>query len=298
VLVTGASGFIGSPLCQGLHRIGAEVHAISRTKHSGDENRLRWWLGDLTEITEVQNCLRAIKPDIIFHLAGYPVGSRALDHIMPSFRNNFMSTVNLLTVATVIGCDRIILAGSLEEPESGDPQITPCSPYAAAKWAGSMYARMFYALYQLPVVMTRVFMVYGPGRQDVNRLIPYVILSLLRGEAPKLSSGQRMVDWIYVDDVVDGFLAAAQTAHIEGKTLDIGSGELVSIRSIVEHLVRLIDPQIKPLFGALTDRSFEQVRVADTKRTREIIGWGPVTSLEKGLQLTINWYKYQSNHLS
>jgi nucleoside-diphosphate-sugar epimerase len=241
----------------------------------------------------VQNHLTSIKPDVIFHLASHVVGTRELDAIMPTFRDNLMSTVNLLTVASEMGCQRIILTGSLEEPEFGDPHASPSSPYAAAKWASSAYARMFHALYNLPVVVLRVFMVYGPAQQDLRKLIPYVILSLLQGKTPQLASGQRLVDWIYVEDVVEGFLAAAQADDIEGCTINVGSGELVSIRDIVERLVRLINPHIKPIFGALPNRPLEQVRVADTASAYTMMRWQPTTSLQQGLQQTVDWYAHR-----
>jgi nucleoside-diphosphate-sugar epimerase len=149
---------------------------------------------------------------------------------------------------------------------------------------------MFHALYQLPVVILRVFMVYGPGQQDLRKLIPYVILSLLQGEAPKLSSGQRQIDWIYVEDVVAAFFAAAQVANIEGSTIDVGSGTLVSIETIVEQLVQLINPQVRPLFGALVDRPLEQVKVANVVKAYAMMKWQPVTSLEVGLQRAVDWY--------
>ena len=122
------------------------------------------------------------------------------------------------------------------------------------KWASSAYGRMFHALYRLPVVILRVFMVYGPAQRDVRKLIPMLILSLLRGETPKLMSGERQVDWIYVDDVVDGLLASAHASHVEGKTIDIGAGELMTVRSLVERLVLLMDSSITPVFGAVADR--------------------------------------------
>ena len=76
------------------------------------------------------------------------------------------------------------------------------------------------------------------------------MLSLLQGEAPKLSSGQWQADWIYVDDVVDGLLAAAQMPDVEGCTIDLGSGTLVSIRAVVQQIVNLVDSRVEPLFGA------------------------------------------------
>jgi nucleoside-diphosphate-sugar epimerase len=120
-----------------------------------------------------------------------------------------------------------------------------------------------------------------------------VTLCLLRGEAPRLSSGRRDVDWIYVEDVVDGIITAAQANDVEGRTIDIGSGELVSIRKVVEHLVRLTNPTIQPLFGALPERPLEQVRAADTAKSNALLGWKAKISLEQGLKRTTEWYEQQ-----
>ena len=298
ILVTGASGFIGNHLCAHLTKNGGEVHAVSRKKR-GNESGLSWWQGDLSEIATVRELLMAVKPDVIFHLASHVVGTRDLEVVLPTFRSNLASTVNLLTVASEIGCRRIVLMGSLEEPDVADQQAVPCSPYAAAKWAASAYARMFHSLYQLPVVIMRVFMVYGPAQQDLRKLIPYVILSLLRGKTPELTSGQRPVDWIYVGDVIEGLVAAALASEIEGRTIDIGSGELVPIRTVVEHLLRVCDSQIEPVFGALPERPLEQVRRANTASTHASIGWKPSTSLNEGLKRTVHWYeeRFRQNRL-
>jgi nucleoside-diphosphate-sugar epimerase len=289
-LVTGASGFIGSHLCRRLGHEQAEVHAISRTKAAGKRDGIQWWQGDVADEAKVRELVSAIKPDVIFHLAGQVVGARDLEQVTPTFRSNLMSAVNLLGAASEVGCRRVILTGSMEEPAQDERSPVPCSPYAAAKWAASGYGRMFHALYGLDVVILRVFMVYGPGQGDVRKLVPYVTLSLLRGESPKLSSGQREVDWIHVDDVVEGFLAAARANGVAGQTVDIGSGKLVPIRSVVEHLGRLVNPEIKLGFGAVPDRPLEQVRVADPSRTQAAIGWQPTVSLEKGLKQTVDWY--------
>ena len=298
-LVSGASGFIGAHLCRRLLQDGAEVHGTSRTRRSREEHGVFWWQGDLAEIGTVRDILTALRPDVIFHLAGHVAGARERELVEPTFRSNLMSTVNLLDVAGEVGCSRVLLASSLEEPEPGNPHAIPCSPYAAAKWAGSAYARMFHALYQLPVVILRLFMVYGPEQQDLRKLVPYVILSLLRGEAPQLMSGQRQVDWIYVEDVVDGFLAAATAGSVEGKTVDLGSGSLIPVRTLVEQLVRLINPRIEPRFGALTDRPLEQVRIADVANSLDLIGWKPTVSLEEGLKRTADWYaRHPSTGLS
>ena len=293
MLVTGASGFLGSHLCSRLCMSGIEVHAISRTKRSSDVRCLHWWQADLGDIATVQNLLNTIKPDVIFHLSGQVTAAPNLELVLPTLHSLFVSTVNLLTAATEMGCRRIVLTGSLTEPEPGHTDAAPGSPYAAAKWASNAYGRMFHELYQAPVVIARPFMTYGP-RQDRRKLIPYIILSLLKGEAPQLSSGQWQADWIYVDDAVDGLLAAAHLPDLEGHTVDLGSGVLVSVRAVVQHIVTLVDPRVEPLFGALADRPLEQVRVADTASSYALMGWQPTTPLEEGLQRTLTWYERQS----
>jgi UDP-glucose 4-epimerase len=292
VVVTGASGFIGTHLCSELLRQGADVYAFSREKRSDAGDQLHRRQVDLTDGTTVQKALSAIRPSTVFHLAGYPVGARTLEQVIPTFSNNLTSTVNLLTSAAEVG-SRILVAGSLEEPDTGNPEIVPSSPYAASKWASSAYARMFHALFNLPVVMMRIFMVYGPGQQDRTKLVPYTIKTLLQGKPPKLTSGKRKIDWIYVQDVVDGFIHAARARGIDGQTIDLGSGKLVSIRTVVKKLVYLINPKITPLFGALADRPFEQERVADVERSFALLGWRPQTPLHRGLELTVSWYRQQ-----
>lgn len=267
------------------------MHAVSRNKYNSSDTRLHWWQGDLSDVHVVRSILTAVRPETIFHLASHVAGARDLDLVLSMMNSNLCAAVNILSLATEMGCRRIILTGSLEEPESSDSESVPSSPYAAAKSACSAYARMFYALYKTPVVIARLFMVYGPGQKDLSKLVPYVALSLLQGNSPKLASGQRHVDWIYVEDVVEGLLAMADSPNIEGKTIDLGSGTLVPIRAVVEQMVNLIDPRIQPLFGVLPDRPMEQVRVADTARTFESIYWRPRTSLEKGLAHTIDWYR-------
>ena len=290
IAVTGAGGFIGSHLCRRLVAIGAEVHGISRSGPRADVG-IRWWQGDLAEIDDVREMIRAIEPHAIFHLASHVAGARDLRMVVPTFRGNLATTVNLLTCAAEIGCERVILAGSMEEPGADDPEPVPSSPYAAAKWSSSAYARMFYALYHLPVVILRIFMVYGPAQRDLRKLIPYVTVSLLTGRDLELTSGRREVDWIYVDDVVDAFVAAAAGKGLEGLTIDVGSGELVSVRRVVERLVDLVDPAREPTFGTLDDRPLETVTVADVARTRALIGWHPTTPLDTGLRRTVSWYE-------
>jgi nucleoside-diphosphate-sugar epimerase len=292
-LITGASGFIGSNLCRRLCVSGAEVHAVSRAKRPTEENGVHWWHGDVTDDLAVTNLISSIKPEIIIHLAACVTGRRELEVVLPTLRDNLVSSVNLLTAAVTGGCSRIVLVGSLEEPHLDQGPPIPCSPYAASKWSASAYGRMFFQLYGLPVVIARLFMTYGPAQHDVEKLIPYVTLSLLRGTLPKLTDGSRLLDWIYIDDAVDGLLAISQTPAIEGYTIDLGSGVLVSVRAVVQQLVKLTGAQIHPLFGTLPERPNERICVADTASASVKIGWDAKTTLEEGLARTVAWYRDQ-----
>jgi nucleoside-diphosphate-sugar epimerase len=292
-IVTGASGFIGTHLCRRLRDAGVEVHGVSRTG-SGHAHVAQWWRADLADPHETRSIMRQVSPDLVFHLASQVGGSRALDWVVPTVKNNLLSTVYLLAAAAETGCNRIVLAGSMEEPTDPVAAI-PSSPYAAAKSASTAYARMFHALYDLPVVVLRLFMVYGPEQRDHTKLIPYVGLSLYRGETPELGSGRRLVDWVYVDDVTEAFVTAAATDGVEGETFDVGTGELVSVRAVVEKLTLLIDPSIRPRFGAVPDRPFESSPRADVDKSFLSLDWRARVPLDEGLRKTASWLRNVSS---
>ena len=290
-LVTGAAGFIGSALCRRLASLGVEVHGVSRSARNAENYIARWWQCDLEDFEAVRSLVRKSKPQLIFHLASNSAGSRAPELVVPIFHSNLHTTVNLLSAANEVGCQRIFLTGSMEEPDPGMEWPIPSSPYAAAKFAAGTYGRMFHAVYDMPVVLLRVFMVYGPNQRETYKLIPYVILSLLKGESPKLSSGDRAVDWIYIDDVVEGFIAATIAPGVEGQTIDIGTGRLDSVRTVVEHLYDLLQPGKQPPFGSTVDRPLEQVRAANVEDSFSKTKWRAKIDLREGLRRTIEWYR-------
>jgi nucleoside-diphosphate-sugar epimerase len=291
ILITGASGFLGSNIAQKLCELGAEVHAVSRRPQES-KNLLNWRRADLCDPQIVRTVIASVRPDLIIHLASEGVGSPVLEHVLPTFNNDLACSVNILTAAAELRTERILIARSLEEPDDHPDEI-PGSPYAAAKWATSTYAKMFHRLYGTPIVMVRPFMTYGPG-QRADKLIPYTILSFLRGDIPSLGSGQRLVDWVYVDDVTDGILAACCIPDIEGCTFDLGSGNLVSIRSVICKIAELVHADGSPIFGAIAERPVEKVRAANSTSARNILGWSARTTLEDGLLKTIEWFSAQA----
>jgi nucleoside-diphosphate-sugar epimerase len=150
---------------------------------------------------------------------------------------------------------------------------------------------MFRALYQSPVTIARIFMTYGPGQRDLKKLIPYVILSLLRGQTPEMSSGARPLDWVYIDDVLDGLILIASSSHVDGLTIPLGTGVTYTAREAAEKIVALMGSSITPVFGVLQDRQLEKRRAADVAATEAMIGWRPTVSFDEGLRRTIAWYR-------
>jgi len=291
-LVTGASGFIGASLCRALVADGIEPVALRRPE-SKSLARITSVTASLADEAALTRCLDQVKPDYVFHLAGVTSATRALDAVGPTFSTNLASTVNLLTAVTHVGCRRVVLAGSLEEPDATAAPPAPSSPYAASKWAASMYAQMYWRLYRTPVAVARIFMVYGPLQRDTNKLIPYAIRSLLSGDELRLSSGSRGVDWVFVDDVARGLIALSRAASVDGISVDIGTGVLTSVRQVVERIATVVGGQARLRFGALPDRPDEQVRCADVNLTERLTGWRPLVGLDEGLVRTVDEAKFQ-----
>ena len=172
VLVTGARGFLGRHLCSGLQQRGALVHRASRSAPAEPTAASRWWRVDLEDARATQELLAAVRPDLIVHLAGRVSAAPAFDLVLPTFQSLLASTVNILIAATELGSGRLIVPGSLEEPVGAAAEVAPTSPYAAAKWGASAYARMFHRLYGTPVVVARLFMTYGLDFADTRKYPP------------------------------------------------------------------------------------------------------------------------------
>lgn len=290
VLVTGASGLIGSHVL-GVIGQEADVVALSRFPHA-DEVGTRWLVCDVEQPGALADVVTSVRPEVVIHLAGAVRGDRSLDAVAPTLRANLVGTVELLEAATRVGCGRIVLSGSLlEEPAAGGPQVVPPSPYGASRWAAGAYGRMFRALFDTPVVILRPSITYGPG-QRTTFLIPHVITALLAGRSPELSSGDRLIDWVYAEDVARAYIEAASLAGIEGLTIDLGSGVPTSVRQIVQTIVESVGPTAgRPVFGKLPLRPLEQQVEIDVDEAARMLGWRATTSLADGVSATVAWFR-------
>ena len=290
VLVTGARGFIGTRLCGRLLHSGARVTGVSSTVVTRTAD-MEWVKSDLADLKGVRSLIDRIQPDLVFHLAGHVTGSQDVGNIAPTFALNLGSTVHLLTALVETGSRPIMLVGSMHENDDLPADAVVCSPYAAAKTACAIYARMFHGLYGLPVSIARPMMVYGPGQWDTTKLLPYVITSFLAGVSPAVTSGTRELDWVYVDDVVEAFLTIVSMSAVVGRAVELGSGTLTTVRDLVLEVGALIDPGIPVRFGAMAERKLERPRAARVEETKNLIGWRATTSLSEGLAATIAWHQ-------
>lgn len=286
VLVTGATGFIGRALCRALDAEGAIVHALSRGGQK-PEGATDAWACDAADHPSLSRVVHAVRPGLVYHLAAQVTGTREVEAVLPIFHAKLTSCVNLLVATQDLAECRVVLAGSLEEPDIGTmgPLV---SPYAAATSAATAFGEMFHSLYDRAIVTARIFMAYGPDDPNGDRLVPYVTRMLLRGESPELGSGMREVDWIYIDDLVRGLVTLGAPDGPVGGHVDLGSGRLVPIRSVVDRLVELVGSRIQPRFGARPDPAGERIRAADLASTRARIDWTPRVSLDEGLRRTVD----------
>ena len=294
-LVTGASGFLGRAVCQQLLDSGAEVYGTSRTTVQCRSGQWQHFAVDLADAREVDGLFERAKPDYVIHLAGCVTGQREIAWVREMFAGNLQSALNVLLAAEGAVVSRILLAGSLEEPDQeNQTDAVPASPYAVSKWCASAYGRMMHALYGLNVAVARISMAYGPGQNDLRKLIPYVCLSAIRGEAPKLMGGGRPVDWIFLDDVVEGLIRLTICGPSDGSYVDLGSGDLVTTGEVANMICTIAGTGVKPEIGALPDRPMEHLRKANTAGTEALLGWTAKTELSTGLEQTYRWYEIAS----
>ncbi|WP_170223337.1 NAD-dependent epimerase/dehydratase family protein [Nonomuraea turkmeniaca] len=294
VLVTGAAGFIGSHLVRRLRTLGAQVHAVSRRPQQSRHGEV-WHMAHLSDASATTRLFRSVRPSLLFHLAGEVTGSRSDEVVRATLDNNVIGGINVLAAAHEGGV-KTVFTGSIEEPRPGNDHAPPSSAYAMSKWAATGYAQLYHRLWDLPVTVLRPSMVYGPAQPDTTKLVPYVTLSLLRGERPQLTTATKLADWIYVDDVVDAFVLAGESDKAIGHTLDIGTGLKTPAHEIVKGLYRIIGASTTPEFGAAPDRPHDITQVGDITPAADRLGWNPVTELDDGLRRTVDWYASQERH--
>jgi nucleoside-diphosphate-sugar epimerase len=301
VLVTGASGFIGSFLVETLVRHSAAVHCLLRPSSSTQHlravlDRVEIHRADLTGPKAVKAAVSAARPDTVFHLAA--TGATNV-HVSPAWatRVNVEGTLNLLQALD--GSYRVFVNtgtcheyGGNQPPFREDQDPRPELPYAITKTAAWRFCRRFHQSKGWPIVTVRPFSVYGP-RQAASTFVSACIRAASSGLPFDMTPGQQTRDWIYVQDVVEGLLRAAEEPAAVGGTFNLCTGRATSLYEVAQIVVKAVaarraEPPIAINRGALAYRSAEIWQlVGSPARAREVLGWTADTSIEQGIRQTV-----------
>lgn len=307
VLVTGATGFIGSHLTRRLWSGGAKLHLLVRPGSSFRRmedllSHATVWRGDVTDYESVLRCYRQAMPDTVVHLAGDTTSRRfdgdwrAVDR---SLAVNLQGVLNLLRGASESGAPVAILVrtGGLEEYGTGPTPFDeaqrerPTSPYSASQTAATHFCEMLQQHVAFAVATVRPALVYGPA-QSTSFFIPGLIRNCLRGLPFDMTGGAQRRDLVYVDDLVDALLRVLSRPDLRGLLLNVGSNEEYGILQVGEEIVRLTGARGILRIGRATGRPADPANlVVSNRRADAILGWRPTIALTEGLRQTIEWYR-------
>lgn len=307
VLVTGGAGAIGSNLSRALAELGAFVIVLDDLS-SG----VKWNVPSLPNVLFVEgDILDEVKlkrvfferPQIVFHLAAFFANQNSVDHPERDLMVNGLGTLRLLEYSVLTGVKRFIYASSgcsIYGSESPLPlredfvSMHLSTPYQITKMLGELYCNFFYNHYGLGVVKPRFFNSYGPGELpgQYRNVIPNFIYWAMKGlPLPITGTGEETRDFTYVGDIVDGILRAGVMESALGQEFNLASGKETRIIDLAN--------MINEVTGNKAGIRFVQRRKWDTKsrllasidKARNLIGYEPKTSLEVGIQKTVQWFR-------
>jgi dolichol-phosphate mannosyltransferase len=301
-LVTGAAGFIGAALGR---RLLADGHAVTLLTGPGSD---LWRLEglradaevvevDLRDADAVEAVVGRARPELIFHLAAH--GAYSWQRSLPRMiETNVAGIAHVVEAAVRAGARAIVNAGSSSEyglkdhapPEDELPE--PNSAYAVTKAAATLYCGWAAREHGAAITTLRLYSAYGPW-EEPRRLVPALVLRALEGELPPLVDPSIARDFVFVEDLLDAFVLAAERAQPgEAAVYNAGSGTQTTLRALVEAARRVFAVAREPEWGSFPARHWDtDVWVADPRRIERELGWRPRTSLEDGLAATGRWMR-------
>ena len=300
VVLTGGTGFVGANL---VHRLVAEGHQTHLLVRSGCSpwriesirDRITLHEVDLGDADRVKTTIATIAPAWIFHLAAHGAYSWETDAAQIT-RTNVVGTKNLLAAALDARVEMFVNTGSSSEygrqdhapPETA--QGTPDTPYGIAKAAATAMCVYVATVHGVRVCTLRLYSVYGPY-EDPRRFLPSLIVHGRRGMLPPLVSAATARDFIFVDDVVEAYLAAVRhTAEEPGAIYNVGTGVQTTIGEAVEVARRTFRIPGQPQWGSMPARVWDtDTWVADSRKIRAELGWAPRVAFAEGFERMAAW---------
>jgi CDP-glucose 4,6-dehydratase len=276
----------------------------SRFDTEGFRDRCTLVEGSLTDIASLRSALEAHKVRNVFHLGAQTQVGVANRSPLGTWETNIRGTYSLLeAVRERGGVERVVVAssdkayGSHEDlPYREDYALRPSYPYDVSKAATDMIARSYAATYDMPVAVTRLANVYGPGDVNWARVIPDTARALVRGERPVIrSDGTPERDFIYVEDAADAYLAVARSLddpEQRGRAWNAGSGQPLSVLEVVRRLIAISGRDVEPdIQGTGVPHGEIDRQYLDPTAMRWELGWSPKWDLDRALRVTWEWYE-------
>lgn len=309
VLVTGATGLLGTHLCEELCLQGAEVIAMirdyvpkSRYYDSFKISSVKEVNGDVTDFQFVNRVLNEYQIQTVFHLAAQTQVGIANKNPMPTLQTNIMGTVNILEAARINETEQVVIASS--DKAYGDAHDFPYTektalhgvhPYDVSKSCADLIAQTYHETYLMNIGITRCGNLFGPGDLNFNRIIPGTIQSLMNNHPPIIRSDGKMIrDYFYVKDAVNAYMKLAE-GIIEWPGMsyayNFSYNEPMSVIDIVKLIAKLMDKHdYDPIIqnNASNEIYYQSL---DSSLARSLLGWGPQWTQQDALLETIEWYQ-------
>ena len=311
MFVTGATGIVGSWLVKRLLDRRAHVVVLvrdwdpqSELVRSGDIMRTSVVNGRLEQFDALERAINEYEIDTVFHLGAQPIVTTALRNPLPTFEANIRGSYNLLEACRIhrslVG--RVVVASS--DKAYGDAPTLPYTeempangrhPYDVSKSCTDLLALSYGHTYELPVTVARCGNIYGGGDLNWSRIVPGTIRSLYFGERPIIrSNGLFTRDYIFVEDVVDAYLALAERCTdtgVQGEAFNFSPETRVNVLEITKMIQRLMHRE--DLEPEILDQARGEIRdqYLDSSKAKARLGWSARHKLEAGLAQTITWYE-------
>jgi nucleoside-diphosphate-sugar epimerase len=305
ILVTGATGFVGSRLLERLAAIpGHDLYSLQRYVTGRDRHGVKRdvnvVLCDLCDQTAVKSAVREVQPEVVFHLASISPVSYSYGHPNEVMDANLSGTINLAEscLREVPSFKHFLFASTSETfgngplPKREDTPQSPNSPYSVSKHAAEKYLLYMWAAYKFPATILRPFNTYG-RRDNSDFLVERMVVQMLRGDVVKMGDPTPERDLLYIDDHVDAYLVCFEKPEISiGETFNFCTGEKLTVRSLAEKLRNMTGFRGQILWNTISPRPLDtHVMYGDSTKAKSLLGWEPKTTLEKGLSSTIDFWR-------